>query len=71
MTNIDYYVLCVLEFRPKFNSGEPFYINEVARHCDIDKSEASKSLKTLKKYGFITLITKKPLTYTFNGIKLK
>lgn len=71
MTNMDYYVLCVLELRPKFNSGEPFIIKELAFNCDIDKSEASKTLKKLKNLGFVKLITKEPLTYTFNGIKLK
>jgi DNA-binding MarR family transcriptional regulator len=66
MNNIDYYVLCVLEMTPRFNKGEPFNMKEIAYFTDLDKSEVSKSLKILKEMEFITLLTDKPKTYSFN-----
>ncbi len=67
LNNTDYYVLCVLELRPRFNTGEVFDIKELAYICDLDKSEASKSLKKLKQYELIKVITEKPLNYSFNS----
>lgn len=71
MNNIDYYVLCVLELRPKFSSGEPFVIKDVAFDADLDKSETSKALIKLFDWGFVEKITNEPLTYAFKGINLK
>jgi predicted transcriptional regulator len=68
LTNNDYFVLCVLDLRPRLKSGEPFTINELSLVCDLDLSTTTKIIKKLLNYQVVTLIDTKPNKYIYNSI---
>lgn len=71
LDNTDYYILCILELKPKYNSSTPFSVKQLSYDSDLDKSRVSTTLKKLRELKIITLIAKKPLLYTFNVDKFK